>query len=287
MCDKQFRLERVVKIWLEVFFYSVIGWTIAFFLELEAFSVRNVIKMFLPILSNTYWYASTYLMMVFFIPLWNYLIRQLEQKQMMYFLGISFIVFSLMPSLGAKWLSDPNSIYIAVVLYFMGAYIKKYKKVMYVCGGGYTPFIVIVTLVCTVISAPILSTLKIAYPLAFIWGPHKTTILLSSIVMFIWFREIQWKNGKITKVCASSVFGVYLFHNGPLLPGLIKILKLEKESILSRYYILYLCFGILIIFVAGVLIDKLRIKLFEQPVLYRIQNCVKQLDHKLEVFFPK
>lgn len=154
-------------------------------------------------------------------------------------------------------------------------------------GGGYTPFIVIVTLVCTVISAPILSTLKIAYPLAFIWGPHKTTILLSSIVMFIWFREIQWKNGKITKVCASSVFGVYLFHNGPLLPGLIKILKLEKESILSRYYILYLCFGILIIFVAGVLIDKLRIKLFEQPVLYRIQNCVKQLDHKLEVFFPK
>lgn len=105
--------------------------------------------------------------------------------------------------------------------------------------------------------------------------------------MFIWFQEIQWKNTKITKVCASSVFGVYLFHNGPLLPGLIKIIELEKESILSRYYILHLGIGILMIFVAGVLIDKLRIKLFEQPVLNRTQNRVKQLDHKLEVFFPK
>lgn len=129
LCDKRFKIKRIITIWLQVFLYSIVGYVVGLIIFKE-FSLSSLIKAILPISGDQYWFARVYFGLYFFMPFLNLLIAQMEKKQHELLLVICVVVFSLWRSFipFAVTLNSEggNGILWFFTLYFFGAYIRKY-----------------------------------------------------------------------------------------------------------------------------------------------------------------
>jgi surface polysaccharide O-acyltransferase-like enzyme len=130
LCEKQFNTKRIITIWIQVFFYSVLLMCAVVVIGEEPFSVISMIKALLPISGNQYWFARVYIGLYLLMPFINKFILSLNKKNYQAFLLICFVIFSLWRSFipFAKTLNSEggNSIIWFVILYCFAAYIKLY-----------------------------------------------------------------------------------------------------------------------------------------------------------------
>ena len=71
MVDAKFKAERIVRLYLEVFFYSV-PITICMLMMGEAGGLRNVLQGVLPFFGRSVWFASAYIKMIELSPFLNH-----------------------------------------------------------------------------------------------------------------------------------------------------------------------------------------------------------------------
>lgn len=140
LAHKSFKKERIVRIWYKCLFYSVLSWTIVFFMDHETCTFKNVIFMLFPILANTWWFASTYIVILLISQGLNLLIDHCDRMAICKYIVKLMIPFAVLSNV-CRWLSDANSIYIAVIMYMIGGLIRKYSAKIEIrkCifGGGY------------------------------------------------------------------------------------------------------------------------------------------------------
>ena len=65
LVDKKFTVKRIIKLWLEVWFYSVTIGFICYATGITEFSLRGVVRMLFPVVFNEYWYMSAYTILFF------------------------------------------------------------------------------------------------------------------------------------------------------------------------------------------------------------------------------
>ena len=98
MCRKDFKIGRIVKLWCEVEFYSllllVIGWL---FFPSITISRRDCIFTLLPLALNRYWFFTNYVGLFFLMPVLNAAITHLERRQLVCILVACFMLFSFHP----------------------------------------------------------------------------------------------------------------------------------------------------------------------------------------------
>ena len=71
MIDKEFNSTRIVKLWAEVFIYSVTIEVVIFVLNPHFNNLQNVILCLFPVFGKRLWFASTYIILLIFAPLLN------------------------------------------------------------------------------------------------------------------------------------------------------------------------------------------------------------------------
>lgn len=79
MCEKEFKLKRVFKIWLQVFFYSISIYLLTLVLGLNEFSMLQFIKNILPIICNQYSFVTAYIMLLILSPFLNKVIEVFDK----------------------------------------------------------------------------------------------------------------------------------------------------------------------------------------------------------------
>lgn len=128
MCDKAFKFKKLFGLWFQVFFCSVLIYSILLFTKQIQFSVSDCIKAIMPISGNQYWFARVYLGLYILSPFLNILIHNLNKRQFQYLLLALTILFSLWGSFipFATTLNPEggNSIIWFCILYLFAAYIK-------------------------------------------------------------------------------------------------------------------------------------------------------------------
>lgn len=130
--NSRFRPEKLVSLWIEVVFYSLIIKIIMMILGEIPFSLVSLISCFAPILTGRYWFVTIYFGMYLLSPFYNIAIKAMNKKQHGALLGLLFVLSSVMISIhpsfkgmnsgggwGLAWFS---------VLYFMAAYIRCYYE---------------------------------------------------------------------------------------------------------------------------------------------------------------
>lgn len=126
----EFKLKRVLTLWSQVLFFSIVGYCIFGILVGRQLSFFKLIKVLLPISGNQYWFMRVYLGMYIFSPFINILVSNLSKKQYEYLLGVCILIFSFWRSFipFAVTLNSEggNSIIWFVVLYLFGAYMRLY-----------------------------------------------------------------------------------------------------------------------------------------------------------------
>lgn len=63
MCDKTFKLKKVVSIWLQVIFYGG-GSLLISILITKQITMKAVLSMFMPITKQSYWFVSCYVLLI-------------------------------------------------------------------------------------------------------------------------------------------------------------------------------------------------------------------------------
>lgn len=132
MCYSEIKYNKIVELWFQVVFYTI-GITLLFNI-FNPSSINNVdiLKAFIPMMSNQYWYFTSYTGMFFFIPLMNHVINTMEKKKIEVLLVSSIILFVIFPmfllaQFDPFYIIDGYSMIWLMTLYLFGAYFRKYS----------------------------------------------------------------------------------------------------------------------------------------------------------------
>lgn len=285
LCTKEFDSRRIIKLWLQTFFYSVVCGLIAFKMGIIDISIKKIVMMLLPITYNEYWFISSYLILILLVPFLNPLLHNMSRNKHRAFIGIGILIFSIIPTITRDfWMDSNNLILFFIVLYAIGAYIKIYsiqgnkKYILYA--------VLLMTFVGTSmwIAAYINQTFNKNIDIfTLVWPTYRFPGVLTALCLFLGFKDLKLSYGKTITFFSTSVFSVYLLHIGRLQKWIFFELLDDTYVYTQWYFPLWLLSIVLLVFVSCVLIDKVRIYLVERPM----EPLVKSLSERINVWLKK
>ena len=122
---------KIVKLLFQIEFYSLICLVIAKLVFHEQINLKDLIYIFFPFTSNTYWFASSYAILLVISPFLNKAILSMERRQHLTVICVLLILFCVIPSFtfwSYNLLSGGYDFVWFTVLYFIASYIRLYSK---------------------------------------------------------------------------------------------------------------------------------------------------------------
>lgn len=287
MLGKEIKPSRITELWFEVFFYSVSISAIMMIVYRDLFSARNIVYAVTPIISNQYWYMTSYFMMYLFIPMMNKFADAANKKVFTATIVVILVLTtgSLMIKQDGFRLNDGYSPIWLMIMYLVGAYMKKFNV-----GAKMKKWLALLLYVISSLCSFILCVfskklLKIMLGNDINYLSYTSPfVVLSAIFLFIFFSKLKFgkKTEKFINYITPAALGVYLIHTHPLVFN--KLMK-DIAMPLVNHGTAAMIFGsvamALAVFIICIVIDILRIQLFR---LIRINALCKKLD---EVFNSK
>ena len=285
--QKKFKVRNIFKLWLDVWFYSVVLGLICYAIGTDVVSKKSVTEMIFPFTYNQYWFFSTYIVIYLFFPYLNKLIDNLTKKQHQGIIALGIFFFSFLPTIiNTAWMVGTNNITIFLVLYLVGAYLNKYgvsvskRKTI-----PLSVFFIAIEIMSLFVMRIVYRNTGFDSFTYLVWGTNKILPVLTSIALFLLFKEIRMKHTKMIAFFSSSVFGVYLFHIGRLNVFLFKILFDNSITYNTHMLLPQILIAMCSIFVAGILFDKIRIYIFEKPIVKLVDPLLKTLNDKIQKYY--
>lgn len=269
-----FRLEKIIKLWANVVFWSVGVSLILFIYNNEFFSVKEAVSMFLPLIRGRYWFFNAYFVVFMFSPLLNQLIRTLTKKTFQYFLLAVGFVFCAVPflALGNDVFRMQSGFEFSwlMVMYLVGGYFSKYPikiEKPYKCIVAFLVFVLLnfiykylIELVTNkLLGTPSHGDLFLSYTSPVAVG--------QAICLLLFFSNIKVNNKILVKLInfvTPTIFSVYIIHVHPVV-----FWKILKDAFIGlTEYNLFVSFVLIIaislaIFIGCIALDYIRIIIFK------------------------
>ena len=132
MIESKFRPSKLITLWLEVVFYSLVIRIIWFATGQKAFSIVSLISCFFPVLTGRYWFITIYFGLYLISPFLNIAIRAMTKRQFTALNLILFVLFSvwnsLHPSIAGMNSGGGWGLAWFIVLYFAAAWFRLYRE---------------------------------------------------------------------------------------------------------------------------------------------------------------
>lgn len=130
LCRSRCRSEGLVRLWLQVLFWSA-GLTALFALVWEPVSGKRFLLSCLPVVTEQYWYFTAYFGVYALAPFFNRLIAHLSARSFRRLLAVGFVLLSLLPTLAGQDTFQTEGGYSFLwlaALYFAGAYLRLHGR---------------------------------------------------------------------------------------------------------------------------------------------------------------
>jgi len=290
--EKEVKYSNYINLWLQMVYYGLIVTLIFDIINPSLVSKKDYMIVLFPFANNLYWYFTAYTGLFAISPFLNNGIRNCTEKTMKKIFIIIITYFSIINTITNSFILNNGYSFIwLVLLYILGASIKKcnigknLKNYQFICAilGLYfiTYLYKIYGLEISIFNLKIDKNVLVSYT--------SPTILGAAILYVINFSKIKFNNffKKIIKFAASSAFTIYILNNHRLIwEHIIKnmFINLSNQSIIK----IFICItGFTSVFVIiSILIDKIRILLFEKihinTILNKINNLLDLLLNKIE-----
>lgn len=279
---KAFSFRRVIFLWLEVLFYSILT---ALFLYLIGYKTPTNSQIFFPIINNTYWFVSSYIILLFISPILNKLIKISNRRYVILYILLITVVWSILPTyFHQNWMRGINNIEIFILLYCIGGLIRLYP-IQNKCIVKIKIFSVI-SVISIILSEIIIKTSGVQLPVDFYaFSIEKTPIIISSILIFITFLHISFHLSKFWHSVSQSVFSVYLIHMGHAGYFIYFDLFNNEKIINSILFTPWLIVSWLTIFFSCIIIDKIRILIISKTIIQNLKDSLNRAIIKLDERF--
>ena len=277
--NTRWKLKNIINLYIQVLFYSIVISLIALLLHLDIITFKEIIKSLFPVLFMRYWYFTAYFVLFLFIPFINEFINNISKDKLKKLIVINFIVFSIL-----DWIIPGDTLFVRtgyscwwlIILYFIGAYIKKYdirdgiSKRIYFCSLFITFGLTLLLFSFNIGILDYLSGIFYSYLSPF--------VLLISISLIKIFKDLRFgvKGQKLIKCIVPYSFGVYIIHEHYVIRNLlikdnfIFLLKLNSFALLFAVPLISLG-----IFTVCIIIDMFRAKIFK---LFRVNKLAEFIE---------
>lgn len=280
MVSKRFQGRKLIELWFQVIFYSVVCNGILIAIHPEMLSMKTLSKTLLPVLMREYWYITSYFAMFFFIPYMN---RLLHSEYAVPFLITVIMIFSFIPMVVMQ---DPfytgygySPLWLGVC-YLIGGYIRLHPsgEKAHRYGIGY-----LVVVACVSISKIVLRCIaertglpaSIGYYFISYTSPF---ILLEAVFLLKAFSKITVKNSwakDAFSFLSAGALTVYLVHEAYLVRQLYitdRFVGFNQMNLSLEIVCVVVVSIAVFLFVAA--IDSFRRKLFS---LLRINQTAEKI----------
>lgn len=268
MCTSQITLRKFLKLLLQVEFYNIVIYAIFVLMGYEQFSVKEAIKGLWLVQSVTDGFTACFLLFYLTIPFMNILIKGMSRK--MHLLLVSYLLFiysflASMPMITVK----SNYVVWFSVLYFLASYIRLYQPrwIRYVShlGGA---FLLVAISMLSVVGMHYVNTHSGLSMIctAFVADSYKMLALMTSVSLFLYFKNMKIAYSNVINTIASTTFGVLCIHANS--DTMRQWLWRDVVDCIGHYtidyYYLYALMAVLLIFSVCSLIDYVRIHTVEK-----------------------
>ena len=263
-----FKFRNILKMWLQVFFWSVGVTVVVHYLLPDKVTVEQIHKALLPVSSGKFWYYTAYFCMSFFIPIMNKAINELP-KRTLAVISLAFVsLLTVYPTVKGTDLFQTEGGYSVIwlmALYIIGGYLGKYPFSER-CKPIFCFLIYFVAVTLTWKNKMYTVSLPKDENFIDLVAYTSPTVFLAAVMLLVGFSRLKfpsWIN-KCIGVVASGAFSVYLLHaQGPVYQNYIK----GKYSFVKEHDVIETVMYVLLIalfwFVLGSALDAFRRLLFK------------------------
>lgn len=268
--NSKFKIKKVLDLYIQVLFYSISISSLFWITGIESITIGSILQAMLPVTMQTWWFMSIFLVLYILTPYINKLLKQLSFKEFNYLLIILLLIFVIWPSL-PKFRPIDNqgghSLYNFILLYVVGAYISLFYK-----NRKFNKFALLsIYLSSSIILAMFNITISRVIGQNWEWYYYNfLLIFISSIALFLFFKELKIKNNFINKL-SSLTLGVYLIHDHEYIRKFIYNALGYYNYFNTSSFIVYTLIIITIIYISSSIIEYLRQALF---------NCLPKPKYK-------
>lgn len=210
MIDKDFKFIKLIKLELQVLFYTISIFLLATIFNINEFSLLELFKSLFPIIFKKYWFVISYFILMLFVPYINKSLNSLSKNDYIKLL----IICSILVIVSNIKLEYINETIMMLYYYIIGSYIKKYnqdfKRIEKLS------FILSITFYL-LMSISIIFLQKLNYSDTHYYT-HIGSIFnfISAVSLFIWFSLRDLTYSKLINNISSICFSIYLFHDNPI-----------------------------------------------------------------------
>jgi len=275
LADAPFKVSRLIRTVLQVWFYAVIIGVVAGAFGLfpaEGLCLHYLLCLVFPVSMNHYWFMTAYVFMIVFTPFVAAGARVLGKKQLQIVLAILLIVFSVVKSvlpvrLDSDMLGYDSVWYLCVCV--LAVYIRLYgipflhtvkRGLLLWVGGAVAIFLVTMGLRIVYVKTDQLGTV-----LSMCYHYNHMLTLLASLGIFSAFYRMKLSGARVTKWIlrvSPYTLGVYLLHEHLALRYAWQDWLGAGQAAGSPLMILWILLAVCVVFLAGILVDALRSLVF-------------------------
>ena len=288
MCKSQITLRKFLKLLMWILTYSVLI-TAAF--TVAGYRPFGLMKMWLgiiPMRNVQTNFGSCFLLFYLAIPFLNILINNISKRQHQLLLLLAGFIYVLHGSV-PKMQVAMNYVSWFSVLYLISSYLRLHplKRDGDTKFWGYMTLISWTLSAISVVAIPILTTrfgimTDLGRCYFFVSDSNAILAVTNGVTSFMFFKNLKIRNSKIINIIAASSFGVLLIHaNSDTMRQWLWCDVVDCSGHYSApHYWLYAIGCVLIIYVACTIIDIIRKKTIETPILNFAERVCLGCQHK-------
>lgn len=279
MINSHFKFKKLLKLILEILFYSVAIMLIFYLFGFAEFDLKTFLKCLTPVMHSVYWFATVYVALYVLTPFINMLLHHLSQRAYLSLLAILFVIISLIPTflLGNFGVGNLGCF---VFFYMIAAYIRLYPEsfhgaLMKVKFNLCFALLFACLLIASVFALDMIGPLfhLTMYSSLYFMSMTSTLAILCAVFLFLTFKNLNVKENRFVNLVAGCMFGVYLIHANHFIWPLLHTTIFMNEVYFSSPWLYLQAFVFIYGVLAGcVLIDLLRIYLLEKPLFKLIDR---------------
>ena len=268
------KLQKILKLLFELFFYLIVSYVISLSLKIQTFSFESFIKVFLGFFYGKNWFICCYILLYLLHPFINKMLVTITKKEIGIFIIILLFLWFLVPT----FLFAPNQFSNLLSLfniYCIGAFIriafdKNYYNKLFSVKYSLISLAVCLTVMfsstvifCFFASKDIVGSNIVTHFIE----RNSIFVLFTCISIFVLALHAKPFKSRLVNIVSSTSLGIYLIHDNESMRGyywnnLFKV----KDYLSSNLCILHFFVTCLIIFLGCCIIDLIRQYCVELPI---------------------
>jgi len=280
MCKSQITLRKFLKLMLEVYLYKLVICAIFMIAGYEHLTGTRILQLVLPFWGFNQNFTSCFIGFWLTIPFWNILVRNMTQRQHLLLTGLLLLYYSVMAMLPPFEISFNYMTWFGV-LYLVASYIRLYPHPIFENRRfwGCATFLTVGMAMLSVVVPELLFGKGMLFMVS---DANKPLALAVAVVSFLWMKNLPVPQSKWINRIGGSTFGVLLIHANS--DAMRQWLWHDTIDCVRHYdmplaqTVAYSVGSVAVIFTVCILIDRLRIRLLEEPVFKWMDSKENERD---------